>query len=384
MPFTIDPEFQSLIPPLKPEERTELERSIEREGCRDPLVVWSGQDILLDGHNRYAICQKLGKPFNTTGLSFPDRDAAKVWIIENQFARRNLAPYQRAELEFAREKILKRRAAENIRATQANAAASAFQKSGKQIHVDRELARAAGLSHDTIHKARVIAEKAPEEIKEKLRAGEESINAVYTKIRQDEREQRREERRRENSEKIAEAEEPSAILGQAKFATIVIDPPWDWGDEGDINQLGRAKADYATMPIGDIERLPVPDLADEDCHLYLWITNRSLPKGFRLIESWGFRYITCLTWIKPSPGMGNYFRGSTEQILFAVKGSQPLRRKDVGTWFSADRPGGHSTKPDEFFRLVESCSPGPYAELFQRKNREGWFGWGENSALRLQ
>jgi N6-adenosine-specific RNA methylase IME4 len=70
-------------------------------------------------------------------------------------------------------------------------------------------------------------------------------------------------------------------------------------------------------------------LADENCHLYLWITNRSLPKGFELIEAWGFRYIPCLTWVKPSIGMGNYFRGSTEQVLFAIKGNMPLKRHDM-------------------------------------------------------
>jgi N6-adenosine-specific RNA methylase IME4 len=111
----------------------------------------------------------------------------------------------------------------------------------------------------------------------------------------------------------------------------------------------------------------------------LWVTNRSLPKAFRLIEAWGFRYITCLTWVKPSIGMGNYFRGSTEQVLFAVKGSQMLKRRDVGTHFEAKRGDGHSAKPDEFYSLVESCSYGPYIDVFGRKERDGWTVWGENS-----
>ena len=172
---------------------------------------------------------------------------------------------------------------------------------------------------------------------------------------------------------------PKELLGNARFAAIVIDPPWDWGDEGDVNQLGRAKADYATWPIERIRNLPVGELADEDCHLYLWITNRSLPKGFGLIEAWGFRYVTCLTWLKPSFGMGNYFRGSTEHILFAVKGSQPLKRKDVGTGFQWKRgENGHSSKPVEIYDLVETCSPGPWLELFGRHSRKGWVTWGEN------
>lgn len=193
---------------------------------------------------------------------------------------------------------------------------------------------------------------------------------------QEEREEHREEQRQTNAKKVETLSTPLEAAGL--FQTIVIDPPWDWGDEGDVNQFGRAKPDYTTMPIEDIERLPIGRIADENCHLYLWVTNRSLPKAFRLIEAWGFRYITCLTWVKPSIGMGNYFRGSTEQVLFCVKGSQPLKRHDVGTHFTAPRGARHSSKPEEFYKLVESCSYAPYIDVFGRNGREGWSVWGEN------
>ena len=180
---------------------------------------------------------------------------------------------------------------------------------------------------------------------------------------------------------MASVAEPSQLVPRgAKFSTIVIDPPWDWGDEGDVDQLGRARTDYATMPIEEIRELPLAELADRDCHLYCWITNRSLPKGFGLLDAWGFRYITMLTWAKPSFGMGNYFRGQTEHVLFGVRGSLPLKRKDVGTVFEATRgPGGHSSKPPQFSALVESCSPGPYLEMFSRSDRAGWTHWGQAS-----
>lgn len=201
------------------------------------------------------------------------------------------------------------------------------------------------------------------------------LNMVKDKNRA-EREAKREDERQENAEKIEALSTP--LEAQGLFQTIVIDPPWDWGDEGDVNQFGRAKPDYHTMPIEEIERLPVGEIADENCHLYLWVTNRSLPKAFRLIDAWGFRYITCLTWVKPSIGMGNYFRGSTEQVLFCVKGSQPLKRHDAGTHFEAPRGDKHSAKPDEFYSLVESCSYAPYIDIFGRANRAGWSVWGEN------
>lgn len=204
-----------------------------------------------------------------------------------------------------------------------------------------------------------------------------TIGGAYKEVKRQEKAAAQESKREENYEKVEKLESP--LDAQGLFQTIVVDPPWDWGDEGDVNQFGRAKPEYHTMPISEIEGMPINKIADDNCHLYLWVTNRSLPKAFRLIEAWGFRYITCLTWVKPSIGMGNYFRGSTEQVLFAVKGSQMLKRRDVGTHFEAKRGNGHSAKPDEFYSLVESCSYGPYIDVFGRKERDGWAVWGENS-----
>lgn len=163
----------------------------------------------------------------------------------------------------------------------------------------------------------------------------------------------------------------------ATFSTIVLDPPWDWGDEGDHDQLGRAKPTYGTMGIDEIAALPVSGLAKDNAHIYLWITNRSLPKGFRLLEEWGFRYITAITWVKPHFGQGNYFRGSTEHLLFGIRGSLPLLRGDARTDFRAGRgSGGHSSKPPEAYDLIETASPGPWLEMFARNERPGWKVWG--------
>jgi N6-adenosine-specific RNA methylase IME4 len=221
-----------------------------------------------------------------------------------------------------------------------------------------------------------LTEKAPEPVKEKLRRGETTIHAAYTELTRNEKEAKREHRRVHNRALVADAPPLLAVTNGARFATLVVDPPWDWDDEGDVDQQGRARPPYATIPYGQLLTLPVPQVSDVDCHCYLWITNRSLPKGFALLDAWGFRYVTMLTWCKPSIGMGNYFRGSTEHVLFGVKGSQLLKRKDVGTWFAAPRGEGHSSKPEDLYALVETCSPGPYLELFGRQAREGWSVWG--------
>jgi len=160
------------------------------------------------------------------------------------------------------------------------------------------------------------------------------------------------------------------------FSAISIDPPWDWGDEGDADQFGRARPTYKTMTLKEIEALPVLSRADDNCHLYLWITNRSLPKGFDLLRVWGFRFVTVLTWAKPYYGIGNYFRGQTEHIIFGVKGSLPLLRHDVGTLLAYPRGRNHSSKPDEILGLLASCSPEPRLEMFARREHKGWVPWG--------
>lgn len=369
----VDAEFASLIPPLSAEERQQLEENIvEHGGARDPLVVWAskGTLTLLDGHNRYEICTRLGLPFDIEEMSFKNRDDAADWMDRNQLGRRNLTHDAFTMLLGRRYKRAKK-------------AHGGDRKSSDQIEHLKSSAKKIGDEHGvspaTVRRAEKFfdeVEKTPE-LKKAVEQGRPVLQ-----VKRELKEQAREARREENRKKIAAVPEPekAAAVAQARYATIVIDPPWDWGDEGDQDQLGRARPDYSTMSLEQLEQLDVGGLADDDCHIYLWITNRSLPKGFRLLEAWGFRYITAITWVKPHFGMGNYFRGQTEHVLFGVKGSQPLKRKDAGTVFEADRgPAGHSSKPPAFLELVESCSPGPFLEMFSRSCRAGWVAWGENT-----
>jgi N6-adenosine-specific RNA methylase IME4 len=160
------------------------------------------------------------------------------------------------------------------------------------------------------------------------------------------------------------AERPTA------FPTIVIDPPWRYDN---VATRGAAEDHYPTMSQDELLAMVLP--AAPDAHLYLWVTNSFIDDGFDLMRAWGFTYKTCLTWCKPQIGMGNYFRSTTEHVLFGVRGKQPTLRNDVPTHFVADRRR-HSQKPESFYDLVESCSPGPYLEMFARRERIGWNAWG--------
>lgn len=366
--ITIDEGFKSLIPPLAQEEKRQLEENIKANGCRDPLVVWNG--FLVDGHNRYEICTRLGIDYKVVTLELADRAAAEDWMDANQLGRRNLSP-------DAFKMLLGRRY---------NRAKKTFTEAGSLKSLDQidpgstaaKLAKEHAVSEPTVKRAARFYEEV-ERTPELKKAVEEGRPVLQ--VKRELKEKAREERREENRAKIAALPEPEKVFSQSKasFSTIVIDPPWDWGDEGDQDQLGRARPDYSTMSFSQLLDLPVGELADTDAHIYMWITNRSLPKGFALLEKWGFRYITAVTWVKPNFGMGNYFRGQTEHVLFGVKGSQPLKRKDVGTVFEAPRgKGGHSSKPESFYDLVESCSHGPYLEMFSRSDRKDWVRWGED------
>jgi hypothetical protein len=98
MTITIDEEFKSLIPPLSDLERLQLEENLEKDGCKDPLIIWKDKSILIDGYNRLEICERLGLEYSIREIVLADRDAVKQWMYRNQLGRRNLSPADASEL----------------------------------------------------------------------------------------------------------------------------------------------------------------------------------------------------------------------------------------------------------------------------------------------
>lgn len=183
----IDPEFKQLIPPLQPNELAALEQSLIRNGCRDALVIWAGHNILLDGHCRYQICQEHNIPFGTIEMVFSSRQEAMAWVIQNQFARRNLNAYQRSELALKLEAMFARKAKGNQRLSLGRGI-KGLQNSTNLNPVDtrEEIAKVAGVSHDTIARVRKINARASPGLKAKLVAGSLSINEGYKAVKSEE------------------------------------------------------------------------------------------------------------------------------------------------------------------------------------------------------
>lgn len=191
----------------------------------------------------------------------------------------------------------------------------------------------------------------------------------------------------------------------APYVTVVADPPWQYDSPGTIlrsslehrpnrdqTRLARlgsgSEARYGAMSVDELKALPVESMVADDAHLYLWATNAFVCEAHDIARAWGFAPKTILTWTKVhhadrsqvSMKTGYYFRGATEHVVFAVRGSLRLQTKRaLPTGFLWPRLP-HSVKPDAFFDLVEEASPGPFLEMFARRQRMGWDTWG-NQAL---
>ena len=222
----IDHEFESLIPPLTAEEYAGLQESIIRDGCIDPLVLWG--DTLVDGHNRYRICEEHGIAYDTVQMDFGTRDDALRWIITNQFSRRNLPAYERARLALRLKPVIAAQAEKRMRSGKADLT---------QISAGGEtrdtIARTAGVSHDTIAKVEKIEAKAAPEIKQKLSSGEMSINQAYKAVKLEEKKAQILQAERSIHEQAGEELKPVLYIGdsvghiyQEQYDLLLTDPPY--------------------------------------------------------------------------------------------------------------------------------------------------------------
>lgn len=177
----IDDELKAWIDPLSPEEYAQLEANILAEGCRDPIVVWGG--YILDGHNRYEICTRHNVKFSTVEKSgLVTKDDALVWMAQNQLGKRNLSDFTRVALALRLKPLLEQRAQERVFAGKAPELDPPQISAGGVGETREMLAKAAGVSRDTVRKVEKILESGNAEVAAQVRAGEISINAAAKKV----------------------------------------------------------------------------------------------------------------------------------------------------------------------------------------------------------
>lgn len=174
----IDPEFRDLLPPLPDDKRKQLEENILQNGIREPLVLWQG--ILIDGHNRYEIAKHHNLPFTTVEYHFNDRSDVRLWIVKNQFGRRDFSTYERSTIALQFKPDIAKKAKENQ-----GERTDILEKSTKSspINTRQEVAKLAGVSENTIAKVEKIEAHATPEVKAAVKSGEISINTAYEGVK---------------------------------------------------------------------------------------------------------------------------------------------------------------------------------------------------------
>ncbi len=188
---------------------------------------------------------------------------------------------------------------------------------------------------------------------------------------------------------MSAASELASCANGRRFSTLLADPPWRFQNStGKVAPEHKRLSRYGTMSLEEISGLPVAKLSAETCHLYLWVPNALLPDGLSVMQSWGFTYKANIVWHKlrkdggsDGRGVGFYFRNVTELLLFGTRGknARTLAPGRTQVNYMGTRKREHSRKPDEQYNLIESCSPGPYCELFARGTRPGWTSWGNQA-----
>lgn len=193
-----------------------------------------------------------------------------------------------------------------------------------------------------------------------------------------------------NELSLSPAESLLAQFGKLRAGCILADPPWQFQNKtGKVAPEHRRLSRYATLTMAEIKSLPVADCVADRAHLYLWVPNALLPDGLEVMRAWGFEYKSNLIWYKTRKdggpdgrGVGFYYRNVTEILLFGVRGKNVRTLSPGRTQVNliTARKREHSRKPDEFYKLIEDCSWGPFLELFARGSRSNWHCWGDQAA----
>jgi len=370
MNIEIDKEFKSLIPSLEKDEYTQLKSSIKEEGVREPLITWKG--ILIDGHNRKEIAERLKIKYKTKEKKFKDKNEVIIWMINNQLGRRNLSAYDRTRLALKKEGMLRPIAKEN------KSLAKGQGVKGRQISapvkVRDEVAKIAKVSHDTVSKVKYIEQKADVKQKKDLSSQKFSINKIYTELK-----------KAENRKVIADKfKEPPLPKTKKKYNIIYADPPWSFKHYSDKGK-GRAPDNYyKCQNLQDIKDLPIQNITADNCVLFMWVTYPFLEKSFEVLKAWGFTYKTVgFTWVKKNKkadslfwGMGYWTRSNAEICIIATKGK--ITRQSSSVHQIINTPiEEHSKKPSiTRERIIELVGDLPKIELFARQAPKGWDVWG--------
>lgn len=381
--LNINPVFRDLIQSLTADEFKQLEDNVLAEGIRDAIVVWN--DTIVDGHNRYQLAQKHSLQFDLHEVNFNSQDEAVLWIIDNQLGRRNLTDFVKLELQQKRADVLyeQGRNVKSVASQEQVNRGNQYKKVEVLSIVDKtsktkpahntqnEIAEALNWGTGKVARGQYVIKHAPEEVKEKLRAGELSMNEAYKAIKT-------EEKKAIVQEQIQVLKEKEVQPSTGIYDVIVIDPPWQMEKiEREVapNQVGF---DYPTMTIDEIKAMDLP--AEENCHVFMWITQKHHRHGFEIFDAWGVNFICEFVWHKNGGfqpfGLPQF---NHEYVMYGRIGTPTfIDFKNFFTCFNANRTG-HSAKPEEFYDTIRRVTAGKRIDMFNRRKIEGYDTWGNQA-----
>jgi len=235
----IKEEFKKLIPPLSKEEYNQLQTNCLNEGIREAILTWNG--FIIDGHNRYEIAKRWDLDFETESKSFKDELDVKIWMAYNQLGRRNLQDFVKGELMKTIEELERQKGKEVYKETVGRPKKESLSIIDNNLKHDTRKIVAEKLGWSTGKKAQfdVVVKKAPEEVKEKLRTGEVSINQVYQEIKKEEKQQIKTDERHRLAEigktkkididfRLGDFEEVFKDIPDGSIDCIITDPPYPY------------------------------------------------------------------------------------------------------------------------------------------------------------
>lgn len=376
-------ELANLFPLMDESQYSDLVADIKENGLVESIVLHEGK--ILDGRNRYNACNDAGVEPNF--VEYEGEDALS-YVISLNLNRRHLNESQRAM----------------IGARLANMKHGGDRKNQRENSTlditNKEAAKKLNISDYSVKRAKQVQKEGIEDLQKSVEAGKVSVSAASDIATLDKAEQEvivakgedeilkmAKEIRAKKSE-IRKAERIADIIKQTEdiknldinfdksYSCIVIDPPWGYGTEYDPNGR-RAANPYPEMTLEQIKDIKLP--TTNDCVLWLWTTHKFMRHSFDIIDTWGFRDVSILTWKKDRIGLGSWLRSQSEFCIMCVKGSPVVNLSNQSTVIEG-KLREHSRKPDEFYSMVDSLCVGTKLDYFSREQRNGWDTFGNDES----
>lgn len=352
--------FANIFPMIEGQAFEELKKDIKEQGLQQTIITYEGK--ILDGRNRYKACKELGlEP------RFEDYKGDKPleYVISLNLKRRHLNEGQKAVisldiLPMFQEEAKKRQ----IRKPESVTPLLEEQKSESA----EQLGKIMGVGKSYIYEAKKIKEFHPE-LLEVIKRGDKTLSEVKSEIKTQERKDYIAEQRQAIKEGKIE-------LPKGTYEVIVIDPPWMYGQVDEYAPdfyMTRVASPYPEMTLDEIKNINIP--ASQNCVLWLWTTHKYIFDCRDILDKWGFRDVSILTWVKDRMGVGKWLRSQTEYCIMAVKGKPLINLTNQTTVLNAKNLG-HSTKPPEFYKMVDELCIGRKLDYFSRDKKEGWDNYG--------